>query len=933
MSTVVNAANLEWVFELTSPSGTPLYAGNFSAPDVDNVAFTTFEFPDPLQQIFGQVEFSASNAYTVKVSVKDAAGVIYTLSKGQPICKPNGNVGKNNFGAALIDIAVKCAAAQLYVTDHSNLIYKSLTGTKVSTTLTLSYPTDTSGNQIPPVTVTSIPALLPILYEGEGHEVYVAHIYDYDLGDYFIVRIRYTFKKVFPVWCNVTLAPLFCEVERIATMLENGCFDSADVREKTAQLTAVNTKLLGAVVGIMEPLADMDVPAIVEDIKKDLGITCECCRPGGVNVVGTALATDANFVANVTCGDISASFDNDGMGNIVLNIGDKSYAFAVAGTTAATWSSATGGCTVTKTLTFDMAAFAYDIFTNVAGNPTLLSLFTSLFQTSINSCNGLDGGQYFPTITSGACDYTIVLNSLPIGRNVHSIWIDGGSIPAPAALSVSNAASIASWLNSLGKGTFTASYSPGNHATTINTVANTDSPSTMSTVFQAEPPVVTAFTTNCNSICSLIQQILNYLNQVDLLHVISGDDPAGNLPGDPPGGWYVCSVNPANGVIQRTRVDADDKADKLLSEISKGLCSLVAYSQGKYLTCDNIKALFSTFTSTTGNPNGADIVLMFKGGSCQQVPVKNLAMGIFGLLSIDPDVKNIYCQGALCTSVTGCSPTSADGMTVTDTTAIIYFNPVAGAISYKYSIDGGTTWGTATTAPAYFVGLTPGTVYTFMIYPVYANGPGTACTASWNFLTTDTTAACDTPTVTFSDVDVTSFTINWTAVSGASGYQYQINGGGWINAGLSFSAAVSGLAPNTLYNVAVRALMGGVPCPAGFDGTASTTTDALSANFFVGTGGTDLTVSNITMFGVQFYTIATGAYPLNEGENLTGTHGTTSGPITLNVSGSFGDAHADLVVNGVFIWAINLNAGANAFPARAYAASDSIEIVVSDGAV
>jgi len=44
LSTVVNANNLQWAFEFKSPNGTEIHVGSFDTPDVDGVAFTTFQF-------------------------------------------------------------------------------------------------------------------------------------------------------------------------------------------------------------------------------------------------------------------------------------------------------------------------------------------------------------------------------------------------------------------------------------------------------------------------------------------------------------------------------------------------------------------------------------------------------------------------------------------------------------------------------------------------------------------------------------------------------------------------------------------------------------------------------------------------------------------------------------------------------------------------
>ena len=145
LSTIVNLGNLQWVFELRSPSQ-DVHIGSFTTPDVNGVAFTTFTFPETLPQYFNQLEFDSSRPYSVKAIVKDSNQAEFSLTHKGTLCKPNNNDVESNFGDAKIGVQVKCASAQLLVTDKTDTLYKGIVGTSVSTTVQLDYPKDKAGN-------------------------------------------------------------------------------------------------------------------------------------------------------------------------------------------------------------------------------------------------------------------------------------------------------------------------------------------------------------------------------------------------------------------------------------------------------------------------------------------------------------------------------------------------------------------------------------------------------------------------------------------------------------------------------------------------------------------------------------------------------------------------------------------------------------------
>lgn len=861
LSTVVNAANLKWVFEVYSPSGIPIHVGSFTTPDIDGVAFGSYEFSEQIPKFFGQIEFSQSKSYTVKVSVKDDAGVIFDLTKGASLCKPNGNNGKNNFGAAVIDITTKCAQGQLFVTDATNLIYKSITGTNVSTTVELTYPKDDNDNTLDPVIVTSIPCLLPIKYEGEGHEVYAVHIYDYDLGDGFVVRIRYSYRKEFAVWCNVTLQPLFCEIDPIVSLLEKQCDDTALTRENNKKLNIVNAKMLKAHTGIVQPLSGIDVPKIVEEIKEILGVDCECCRPQGISNVGVALLTDAVLTTNKVCGDMLLSWSNDGNGNIVLNYQNATYTFVMSDdseSNAFEFVSTANGCAKQIALKVTISTLAQEFVTEIESNQSLQDQLNAILVKAQLSCT-IDGGDIFDF---DACNYSVEVPTTPTGTAMGKVVINATDYTAPGGTLATDAATIQTWLNSLALGTFVVAYNSGTNKTTITSAANTNTISTISTTGTAGTRTY-LFNSDCGLVCSILQRIVTYLNAFGLINIKSGVELS------------ICTFD-TNGNVVVTVLPDTTTAQALAIAWSGAICNIVNYMKDKLANCASIKAIFADFTDATGDPVSGDIILGTRNGNCQKYPLKNVAIGILKLIQNDSDVKAQYCYITPCSSVSDCSPVTNLAGVLTDTTASYSWTSVLGATGYRWSIDG-INWNLVGATFANVTGLTAATDYTFRVYPVYASGDGTDCVITNDFTTTNTGSGCAAPaSFTIDSQTDTTISISWAALTGASGYQYRLNGGSWVSVGNVLAYVISGLTPSTGYNVDLRAMIGGEPC-VDISSDSTTTDDVIN---YVVSAAYSMSIDSVTGTGIPSLP-TTGV-----NGNQSGHHTTVSGTLAVVITGA-----------------------------------------------
>lgn len=797
LSTVANAGNLKWVFELYSPSGQPIYVGNFSTPDINGTAFTSFQIPVTIPQFNKQIQFSNSGGYTVKVLVKDDANAIFDLSTASlPLCPPNGNNGKNNFGAAMIDVTPQCGRGRLLVNDKTNLLYKGFTGTKVSLSVELTYPKADDGTAYTIEPVHSLPCMLPIKVEGKGYEIYVAEVYDYNLGGNFTVRLRYYFKDDFAVWCSVSLQPLLCEVERITSELNNECNDNSEIRARYKKLTLANTKMIMAHSGLIEPLSGFDVPKLIQEVKDLLDIECDCCRPAGISGLNLALTSDASFTTSNECGDSEFTFDTDDNGNIVLHYSTKTYTFIMDPETesnAFSWTSTDTGCNKERALKVDLSILSSEILSQIDNNTNLKNILNDLVNRTALSCSGLDGKN---VVNLASCNYSVQIRTRVPGTAIVKIVINGSDYLAPTGTSATNATAVQTWLNSLTKGTWVVAFAT--NVLTISTASNTNAISTI-VVDDGTNELAYQFTNNCGLICTILQGIINYLDSINLLKIKTGYDIS------------VCRFL-KDGSIKKDDFTADNPAADVVRQLAVSLCSVVDYMKDKNVTCANVKALFAPFTSSTGLLTGSDWIMVVKDGKCQMMPMKEFTLSVIQQIVQDSTVKTAYCQITPCSIVAGCSPVTGLAGSINDTSASFTWNPIAGAIGYKWSKDG-TTWNLVLSTAATVTGLTAATGYTFRVYPVYSSGDGISCTVTNSFTTTDAGAACAAPAdLVLDSVTSTSFTATWSAVAGTSGYQYRLNAGAWINIGSVITYSPNSLTPNTAYTFEVRAIIGGTPC-------------------------------------------------------------------------------------------------------------------------
>jgi hypothetical protein len=255
---------------------------------------------------------------------------------------------------------------------------------------------------------------------------------------------------------------------------------------------------------------------------------------------------------------------------------------------------------------------------------------------------------------------------------------------------------------------------------------------------------------------------------------------------------------------------------------------------------------------------------------------------------------NLVVQG---TSAPCTAPTGLASSTVTSTGATLSWTGVPGSTGYEYVLNqvatsptGAGTSVTSTTFPA--SALTPSTTYYFHV----RTKCGTTTASPWtsvSFTTAAATPSCTIPTsLVASSVTSTSAGLFWSAVTGATGYEYVINqvaanpaGSGTVTTSTTYSAA--SLTPSTTYYFHLRTRCGTATFSP-WTVVPFTTTSATSTCTFptaltpINTGATTVSLSWTAVSGATGYEYAnsTSPTPPTSGTSVTTTTVTLSGLTT-----------------------------------------------------
>jgi len=874
LSTGNNLAGCSWWFVATSPSGTFIHDGSQTSPDVVG-NWTNQTLNDAFPIPFNSIEWSGM-PYSMTVNVVDSVGNVYFLTKTASICRPNGNnpTSKNPFGVAQVDLKVLCDQARIYFQDITNSSYKGLTGTQVSSTLTVVYPLDPTGNIPAPFIIGQFStAMVPITYSSANYQFFVNEVWSYNFGDNVFVNIRYQskdYKKgggyavTFPVYCNIDLGQLTCQYQAFIQKLESG--DCADVVKANRDLLLMNSKFNLLVTGIIQPLTGVDVPRLINEIIDIGGFPCDCCNaPTGI-IPNTASVIDGyTFSVVTTGGDIRGSFTTTG-NNIQLNLNDISYVFTLCSTiptTAFSIGQSTSGSTKTYCLNISMVQFATDLANTILTDANLVNLWQSIFQGQPGAFDLIvDGGCIFQSTST--CDYTFTLVNIPASGTFALLsGIKIGSVvnSLSFAFNLTNLPALQTYLNSLGFGTFTVALPSPNIAGDV-IITSTANPNDIEAITYKVSGTTfgASMVRNCTgyvqiSANQVVQNIINYICNISDGQIVTSQD------------YTICYLD-STGASQEVIVSAGSELSTLISSMLSNNCTTVNFlTSTGVTTCATIQALFP---STVNLMQASDFVLGTKAGGCSRILPVELGLAILNLGSYNQDFVNAFCNLIIqCAGGKACAPYN-----IFQVQTAPYNNACPNVTGFTYSFSGDT------------LNITN---------IQFANAPSTPQVV----------------TVQYKLHSSSSYTLYSNAVNVA------VNG--------TPSAAPSiALTAGQVYDIQISNNCSSPAAP--YTQTLTAPGSPVTVIMTNDLGGTNVT--NVT--GITGFT-PTPAFPLAPGGTITGTHSGFTGTIAVVINGTpVFTGNVTLTINGVPTQCINVAAaGTFTFGSQTYAPTDEIRIDVN----
>lgn len=660
MSQGNNLGNLSTWFVATSPSGTFIHEGSQGSPDIVG-SWTNQTLNDQWPMPWNSIEWSGP-PYTMTVNIVDSQGNLYQLTKTASICRPNGNSpqSKNPYGLAQVNLEVLCDQARIYFQDITNSTYKGITGTQVSSVLTVVYPLDQTGNIPAPFIIGQFAvAMVPITYSSANYQFFLNEVWSYNFGNYVFVNINYQSKDyknggyavTFPVYCNIDLGQLTCQIQQLIQNLEQG--NCADVVKANRDLMLINSKMNLVVIGTLQPLSGIDVPRLVNEIIEIGGFPCDCCNaPTGI-IPNTASVIDGyTFSVNSQGGDIRGSFTATG-NNIVLNLNDLSYVFALCPgipTTAFTITPSTSGYTKTYCLNISMSQFATDLANTILGNVNLVNLWQSIFQGQPGAFDLIvDGGCIFQSTST--CNYTFTLSNIPASTTfalLSGIKIGDTVNSLSFAFNLTNLPALQAYLNALGFGTFTVGLPSPNIAGEIIITSNANPNDIQAITYKVSGTTyVASQVKNCTgyvqiSANQVVQNIINYICNISDEQIETSQD------------YTICYLN-AQGEAEEVDIPAGSSVSALLAALVTNNCTTVNFlSSTGVLSCASIQALFPTSVNLMG---ATDFILGTKAGGCARIGAVELGMAILNLGSFNQSFVDAFCSLIVqCAGGQGCAP-------------------------------------------------------------------------------------------------------------------------------------------------------------------------------------------------------------------------------------------------------------------------------------
>jgi hypothetical protein len=639
----------------SSGSGIFSVAGiSFLLEDQQGVKLTEIDFADPTKyfvpSVTNKLDVDLSSlpysylfqTYKIQCAIDDGQGnIYYTTPVFKKICQPS-NMADNGFVPGSFQIGPNCLDNILTVKDLTPFVYNGQTPVSTTKSGTLYYPTGT----ISPVTFTGTPFSNNAIYTGQYRIVCTA-ISEYDQGDDVYVDVTYKTDNIFDITCANRIGDLMCCLVDLQNTYLKNCNNAIGKNAKDK----LDDILIPFLIGLSKEINGQDASAEADMIKKTLN--CDCG--------GSALRQNELNPINPSAYSI-----------VITGVGGTTVPAPIVNGTTKTFSVISNVYKVAKfdpnDLSLDISvdtsspnAIKYLIRINhfiigqkvlnaIGADPNLLNLLNSYINTQANiNLSGLDG----KCITDiSDIDYFLTQN-INASTKVLVIGTATNNYSAPPNLLASNVASVQSWLNGLGIGSFTVTLGVGGTSIGIQSLNNNN---LLSFVSFNNPDNTNYFQRTNATIVSVLQAIIDYL--CDLTALKSTLANIITL-------WQI----DYNGLPASQSYGVGDTQAAFNQGVADSIYNIV---QRIYtltgITFAKIKAVFSDDPSAVIGPNGR-IYGTPEGISGVGFTDKQIAKMVIDAINKYADVKGLFCaidceEPASCPDITNISLAMASATSI-----------------------------------------------------------------------------------------------------------------------------------------------------------------------------------------------------------------------------------------------------------------------------
>lgn len=641
--------------------------------------------------------------YQVYASIQDAGGQVYsTIPIFPTLCQPN-SLTDSGYVPGLFVLTPDCINSVLTVQEITALVYNSLQPISISKTGTLNYPTGTLG----PLSFAKTPFTNNVVYTGT-YSIQCTTVATYAIGQDVYVLVSYVTgnngPQPFPMTCNNKMSQILCCIQKVQQTAIRECNNAIGANAKQ-QIADISMFVLS---GFMKQTAGQDAQFEVDYIKKYLA--CDCgssslsqseftpINPAVTSIVLEGVGGTTIPSPTPTGNTLTYSIASNVYQVVKGDTGD--LAFTIALNTAIS-------NTVQYIITFNYDTMAGYILTAIQNDLTLLSQLNSLV-TAAGSILGLNG---LCVINTNEVNYSL---SQPItgATLLVNVVINGTTYASPANLFGNNPTAVATWLNSLTLGTFSATVTGG-----ILTILSVNNTNVLATMTFSSPNVTQSFQATSVTLVQVLQAIITYLcNLTDLQIAL-----ANNLT--------LCTLDYNNNVVS-TGYAAGTKQGVFNAAISNAICNIASRINSLVaFTCAKLQALFSDNANASFS-NSTDRYLSIVGGACTTLTGQQQALAFIAAVNAYPNVKSAFCA-IVCTTPGTCPAISGVNFSSNSTTSIGFYGVTWGTtpsanqiVTLMYRVTGTSTWMTASSAinifpngningttPYNIPGLTAGTTY------------------------------------------------------------------------------------------------------------------------------------------------------------------------------------------------------------------------------